>query len=486
MLTFVGLAGFLAVVYPAFLSADEVHHLDYAWRVGHGDLPRFEDGVTAPGVPPASPQSSFQHPPLTYLVLAPVVTPLLDDGRWRAAVLAGRAVVLVMGALAVVSAGWATRRVVAEPDPVLVVTAVVVAGFLNPLIGSAAAVYNDTLAVLAGIVAMGFTATILRRGPTVGTVAAVAIANAVALASRASSAVIVLVTAAAIGVAAVRSTRGRGLARRAVASLGNAAAVVAIPLVAIGWFYARNVRLTGNWIGGQPDLAVTLLGRERRSLIDVLTDLRTWARGVGTLLGLPVDPAEDAPVLWYVAFAVVVVVAGIAVARGIRRIRRGSVDQRDYLVAGLLGVVGAGAAAQFAIHVSNAGGPNSRYFLPALLSICVGAAYGLRPGRRTRGAILILFVVTNAAMLLLQTARVLQLRRFDASVGVWDAWTRGAALNGLPGVVVPLALAVVVVGIGATAVALWRLTAPRAVGRGDPLSSLGGHEIPAEVDDDMR
>lgn len=472
VLTFVSQALLLVVVYPVFLSSDESHHVDHAWRVGHGELPKFEDGVGPErGLPASSVQLTFQHPPLFYLLTAPVITPLLDAGRWRAATLAGRLAVAFIGTVSILAVAWATHRVVRRPDPMLVVGAAMVAAVVNPFVGVSASFYNDALAVLAATIALGLAATLLRRGPTAAAFVALTTVSTAGLATRASFASIMIVVALAAGVALARARPMAGVVERALAGVGGAVVVLAAPLLISAWFYERNRRLTGNWVGAVPGFA-EVLGRATRPLIDVVLDVDVWRSGVAALIVQPTTPDERSFLLWTLPLIAVVVVAALAGGRCLRCISRRNLEPTDLLVGMLLVAAAAGTIGEYLIHVASGGGQNPRYLLPALLPICLAAAYGLRGGRRTRGVLLVGFTTACAVLLLDQTVRILHDRRF-AEADVWEAWRSGAELNGLPGVLPLLLVGVLPVGIALGAGALWRLTDERPTpGRESHTSSL--------------
>jgi hypothetical protein len=463
LLVFASLAGWLIVVYPAFLSADEPDHLDHAWRVGHGELPNRLDGIRAPGLPRRPTQLTFQHPPLFYALIAPAVTPLLDGQRPNAAVFVGRVLVLGMGVACLLAVGWATRRVTRRPDPALVVGAVAVAAVVTPLIGVSAAIYNDTLAVLAGVVATGLILTMIRKEPTVWLVAALAGTCAVGFATRASFAAVVLVSAAATAVVIGRAMSQRPWLFRAVAAGVAAAVVVAVPLLTSGWFYARNARLTGNWTGVNRELS-RAIGRDTPSLLGAVLDPDVWTRGVANLFATPLAPDEGVWPVRALGLAVIVAIAVLAVLRAHRRLRSGGVESSDYLVAGLLIFVSGATFLQFAAYVSQGGGFSPRYLLPALLPICIGAAYGLLAPSRARGALVVGFVAVNAVVLVIQSTRVLQRRSFGQSVGVWRSWVLGATANDIPTIVLPVLLGSLAAGVVVLAAGLRRVTAPRPAG----------------------
>lgn len=101
-------AAAFAAVSPLNGSADEPAHVDYAYQLWHGDFPVFEDGlVLVPEGQPSPPvQFVGQHPPLYYLLLAPVVGPLVDAGHPQAAVLSARGVSLLIAIACLLALAW--------------------------------------------------------------------------------------------------------------------------------------------------------------------------------------------------------------------------------------------------------------------------------------------------------------------------------------------------------------------------------------------
>jgi hypothetical protein len=109
VLAIVGAATAFAALSKALYTSDETAHMDYAYQVWLGRLPVFQHGLLfrPPGanVPPV--QWEAQHPPLFYLITAPVVGPLINGGHWLSAVLAGRACCVVVAAACIVALSWA-------------------------------------------------------------------------------------------------------------------------------------------------------------------------------------------------------------------------------------------------------------------------------------------------------------------------------------------------------------------------------------------
>lgn len=462
VVTFMSLALLNTIVHPPFLSADEIHHLDYAWRVGHGELPQFTDGITLPAEGPRhSTQWVFQHPPLFYALLAPIATPLLDAEHWRIATLASRVLVGVVGAVGVVAIAWSSARVTAKRDPALAVGAASVAATTTAYVGTSSAVYNDSLVVLLATVCLGLAALAIRHPRPTRHIALFVLTCAAGMATRASFIAILLVAGPFVVVAFALASPSEHATRRVGRATGAAAALVVLPLIASGWFYLRNIGLTGHWTGMQAEYARDVLGRTARAPFDVVTDSVMWRRGFGGLLAQPVDVA-DTSILWRVVPTVLLAtVFALAVARAGRwvvRARWSAVWKPGVAIVMMLTLVAAAFVGMFFLYISRGGGLNPRYLLPALLPFSLAAAAGLSLVDRARGLGVVVFMVAAAFLSVEQSARLLRHRTFEPNDSAWSVWSQGAELNGIPGFAVAAMLAGAATGICMVATSLWRLT----------------------------
>lgn len=367
-----------ALAVAPYASADEAAHVDYAYQVWHGGLPVFEEGLELrpPGgfVPPV--QWVAQHPPLYYLLLAPVVGLLADAGLPVAASYAARGVSIVLFALLVVVSWWSVRQVVRPGSTLPVVTALLVActAWAARLGGSA---YNDMLTALLVTALLGLTLRSLRHGLGPRLLAGlVLIAAACALTRTSAMIVAVVCLAAALLGAVLRARLQLEPARRAVALAVAAPAAVAL---ASGWFYVRNVRLTGSITGGHPDWSTENLGRETRSLGEAVTDLGTWGELLDLFQWRDVLSAGTAAV-------VLLLVPAVAAAATLRPGARGTTpappaDPANRTLAALpvlllVGATGAVLAVQIAYTAAN-GSAHPRYLLPVVLPLCLAVGAGL-------------------------------------------------------------------------------------------------------------
>lgn len=379
-------------VSPLFSSGDEAAHVDYAYQVWRGALPVFGDGLTIQPpfgfVPPV--QWVSQHPPLYYLLQAPVVGPLIDAGDYVGAGYAGRAVNALLAGTLVVAVVWACAQLLPGRRHLWVVAAMVTAAD-SWVVRVGGSIYNDLLAALCVTLLLGVSARILRAprtGPRL--LVALSLAGAAALSTRAALAVVLLVcwTTLAVRDGIVRRS-ARALAGYAVAALGA--------VLPSAWFYLRNLTLTGSLLGGDPEWARAHLELHPRTLWSVVTDLSAWGDLVAlfSFTGLPRDLMTFLLVLAPLALLVVV------------RLHRGHVGApgtaTPWLVALLIGSAVAVLALQMQ-YATGGSGLNARYLLPIVLPLTVGVSLGLVAVPRASPVLVAAWAITAAADLTLWLA----------------------------------------------------------------------------------
>lgn len=378
VLTALLLSAVAALVQAPYVTGDEAPHIDYAYQVWQGDLPVFEDGLEhrPDGAWLAPVQWTAQHPPLYYLLVAPVVGPLAEAGHPVAAVYAARAVNVLLSGVLVLVAHGAARRICRPGSTVPAVTAFVVALMAGKsLVGGSG--YNDLLAAVFVTALFGAAAVAVRRGLDARLVLVIALLTSGAALTRLSAGVVAVVVAGVAGLAGiVRARQGRG---RWAPVAGLVVGGPAIVLAAAGWFYARNLELTGNLTGSHFDWSYENQGRSPKPLLQVLVEAVTWLR----MPNLFWWSGQQPPRTTYVMTAMVVTalvlvwipaVLALARAHGYRdRVR--DLDRRLLLLLLVLPVVV--LVAMQVVFASNGGGVYPRYLLPVLLPICLAIAAGL-------------------------------------------------------------------------------------------------------------
>jgi hypothetical protein len=196
--------------------------------------------------------------------------------------------------------------------------------------------------------------------------------------SRASLGVILFLCLAALVLwAPPRNERRRWLPART--TLVAAVAVGLATVAAAGWFYLRNLRLTGSIIGGDPEWAAENLGREPRPILDMLLDPVSLERLYGLFSYGQLPPGVSSLVLLVLPLllGVVTLARGWSSGQASRRRER-------HAVAGFLALTVGVVLVQQLMYSAGGGGLNPRYLMPILLPLVALMALGLLSVERLR------------------------------------------------------------------------------------------------------
>ena len=380
-----GASAAFATLAPVFESPDEPAHVDYAYQVWNGQLPVFQDGLLLRpnGIGPPV-QWTAQHPPLFYVLMAPVIGPLANSGHWFAAVMSARLVCVAIAAACILALAWAAAALSTTRPWSWAIAAGAVAAPVAPFVRVGGFVYSDNLAMLFSVLALGLVLRMLRRGLSPGLLTVLAAVCAAGALTRATFLVSLITATAGVVLAGYLHTHGNRVRRLSIAA---AAAIVpaAAAVLASGWFYQRNIELTGSWTGGHPEWAQENLGRSTRPLLDVATSGEFWRQQL-QLLRHPIDDGSDyGPILLSAVFLVA------AVGTLWRASRGGRPTTIQLGIAGVLLAQVAGTLMLTIAYQANGGGTVTRYLLPALLSIACALAGGIlmAPGRFAGLALLV-------------------------------------------------------------------------------------------------
>ena len=382
---------------PLFSSGDEMAHFDYAVQVWHGDLPVFEDGLQVElpwGVRPPV-QWTSQHPPLFYLLLAPVVGPLYDAGSPYLAGMAGRMVNTVIAAALCAAVMWAVRPLCGGRRWLPWIAGLAAAS--SPwVMGVGSAIYNDDIAALEITVVLGAALRLITL-PREGTDALAArtgtwwVLGVAAVAAASTRLALMPIVAVVFGALVLRGLLAPGpLPRRSW--LLRPVLIGLAMIAATGWFYLRNVRLTGTVAGGHPEWAMANTDRTSPPApLEVAADPVYWAK----LLGI-FSPGNtpDGLTLWALLVAPALLGAVLAIVLGAISRRARSAQHGAHAAGaaerpvGLPGVVMLAAVSgllitmQFVYVSAAAGNLFPRYSLPILPVTCLLIAWGLGGLRR--------------------------------------------------------------------------------------------------------
>lgn len=364
-----------AMAQPAYSTGDELVHVDYAYQLWLGRFPHFFDGpLLDPGVGyrPGL-QWVEQHPPLLYAILAPFVGPLVQSGHPVDAVLAARAVLVVMGALSVLAVRWTVRGAFPGREGVALAAALLYA-LSSWFPRQSGAVYNDLPAVLAITVAMGFLFRAVRsprtRRPVVGLALALCVASLVRFSALPLAAGLLLALA----------THRVVVLRRPLRAVVEVLACSVAVVVASGWWWYRNQQATGNLQGSRADYWVLVQGWQRQSLPEA-ADGDFWRTMLQQFFSTTfLRPVADweARAWWGVALLLLlpVVIGLVSVVADLWRARRTPELGRGTIVLlTLLGSVAVVVVTQIGYSMSS-GSDLPRYFFALVPSAAVLMAYG--------------------------------------------------------------------------------------------------------------
>lgn len=382
-----------ALAVPLFGSADEIGHFDYAYQVWHGKLPDFYQGTVVDQVKGRQipVQWVSQHPPLFYLILAPVIGPLTDAGHVLIAGMLARGVNMLIGGLAVGAVMFAVARAFPGRRAMALGAGLVTA--MSPWMqGVSGAVYNDALATLLCTTSIGVTASALRRGPRSSTWPAITALACLAGLTRLSLMAVIIPCVSAVAVEGLARGRDRDRWGRLTGPL--AAAISGVAVVATsGWFYVRNLRLTGSITGGHPEWSAEHLGRTTRDLGSLATDFSSWS----SLLGIFSTGTADPDVVFLLLVLAPCVLGTIWSLSALLHRR---VTSRDIAVVVLLGAVSMCVVAMQFKYSSGGGGLIPRYVLPIIAPLAACISAGLTGSRRATPFLVPLWAMAAATLLL--------------------------------------------------------------------------------------
>ncbi len=448
---FLSLGTIRAASDPFLYTKDEALHLDYAYQVSKLQLPTFFGGpVTHPEkdlelrykeMPDV--QWTYQHPPLYYTLLAPVVGPLIDADHTRWAVLAGRVITVLLGSFFILASAWLGYAVANRNKFVVsALTACISTGSLFVLLVSAA-IYNDILFLTLSTAAIALAITIYKqRKLDKRYILLLAFICSLGMLSRLTFAFTLLFVLLFVLLTIIRerpSTKKLGKAIVPLVVTGG------IPFLASSWFYVRNYLISGSFSGAQPEWAAENLGRPVYGFFGSLADGRFWS----SLNNLYTSFTSFlTPILLVIGLGIFFV--------ALRRIIRRKFTTTDVVTVVLSGYT-LSILIMFCGYISVGGAANARYLLPIVpvvsLVLAILVARLSSAALTTSVAAVALFTVALDA--LLHQARTTP--QDLLSEGPIAFMSNAFGFNHVPGKAFGLLLVSLVVGYCVLLVSIYRL-----------------------------
>jgi hypothetical protein len=445
---YLAVAVFAAVTLPWRGTADAFDHLDYIYQLLHGHLPApfGHEWVPAdrPGPSPVTRQWVAQHPPLFYLLAAPLAAPSLE-ADWTDAVALIRGANILVGVVGVVVLGWLGWMTGGRWRTRLAIALPAAGAATFAYVRYSAEVYNDALLTTLSVLAVALTVRMVLRGITALSLLLLSVVCILGFGTKATFVLTLVVAVVGVFLAALRHS-DRPLGRRLLRASGAAAVVLLPAVLAWGWFYARNAALSGSWYEAIPG-DVQVLDRTYRSTADVLTGPTIYVLVPKDLVGGATNHGFQA----IASSAVFAVAAALTVVVLVRRVRAGSFPSRSaWLVAGLLAAHLAGSYLIQLAHASGYGNTNWRYFLPSTATVAVLLGLGVASLGRASSITLPGLVVVMGALNVRQFL-MYGIEHAPVAVGPRDVLGVARALaaqNGWPELLPALCLAVALAAAG--------------------------------------
>ncbi|MFT4265020.1 MAG: hypothetical protein QM572_16670 [Nocardioides sp.] len=382
----------VAVSMAPFFKTDERANAAYAIAVAHGQLPTIQtpiadDPVLYPALAEVLANEyrgpshlriwTANHPPLYYVLSAPLV--MLGDAIGHPGLsLFGMRLLNGLGfALAVFLVGMLARELVPR-RPGIAVLSSAFALSCGAVTYVGGAIYNDGVATALAFLALLLGVRTIRHGVTRPRLVATAVAGAAAAATRASGIPVVAVVCLAVLAASVLADR---TPRGWRAGTLRAAAVGSVAVIAIGWFYVRNLALYGSVTASSALYQQFDRTPNGSWLLTCVTPSFYWR--LLTSLWTDGDVANQWRILAGILLAAGL--AGLAEASASRRPRgperiRFTPTTAAWGVAGLYVAANVVSVAQF---IAGGGWIHARYALPLLPLLGIAVASGLLyAGRR--------------------------------------------------------------------------------------------------------
>lgn len=357
-----------ALSQPLYGTADESAHANHAYNLWHGHLVRSLEPMTMPQVWGfrAPFDWTAQHPPLFYVLEAPLVGPLTDAGRLLAAGYAGRALSAVLAGLLVLAVMWAAKGV-APKRPDLMVAAGVLTAISPMVVPAAGLILNDNLFATWVALLVGQTVRMLRSGITTPGAVVFALVGCGALGTRLPGTVFILVCAGVLTLAWLITKP------RAPMGMVRLVAACVVPVVVNAWFYLRNREMTGNLAGARPDLVGQPgpgQNRTVRTFPEAVADPTVW-KGFFATHGFDlVNSNLAAAVLLGIPLAV-----ALAAAAALAWRRRA--DTAQILVGVLFLAIVFGVLVLQLHYVADGGGASWRYLMPVVVVTSIATGWVL-------------------------------------------------------------------------------------------------------------
>ena len=442
VVVFVSMAGFNAVSLPWGGASDSMsEHYRYVEDVvSQGDVER----------------NTFRasHPPLFYNLMAYAVGGFVEDGQVPHAVAIMRAINIAFGVLTVLALAWSGWVLGGRHRKQLAVATPALGVLITPYVITAGDIYSEPLVVLLATIGITLSALVIRDGPSVSLLVALATISVLGMGARSTYLAVLIVSILAVGVGFVVHRRG-SIAGAAAKLMAYVASVGGLIAAFLGRHYMRNIEHSGSWFRGRAKEPFG--GRDEQTVVDVLTNLDFYLAVPSGLFGMRSwggvfewNNELSLVIFFLLACGVVYLLLKNSYWKKLLQ------DKKTFLIVIMMLAVVALLYAQQFQHAVGWGNINPRYFLVGMLPIGMFMAYGAIAVSKFKGlAVPILMSIFSTGVIMHAVWFVN--RRYGYKFSEADYWVslfQGAAFNGLPPWLLLVFVATATLGIVVVAFAM--------------------------------
>ncbi len=440
---YVGVAGMISITVPWLTRGDTRQHVDYVWRLSHGDIPKWYDKIQYPPFKEdrVKFQSASANPPLFYMIHAPLVGPLLNSGHWQVAILVGRIINVVIGIGCILALAWGAWLTGGKYKEALAVAVPALAVMFYRFTRLNQDYALDALLLLVSTLSLITCIKIIQRGLNRRYMTALTLLSVLGMATKAPYLVFLVTNMLTLVYVATDSAKHISK-KHVLRAITLVSVLLFAVVVSIGWFYYFwNYKTNGGWFHSSPPGYTG--GRSYQSLTTILLN--------GKIIQL-LYAEYSRNILLSVALSATAVAGYYTLT--IREVRRYLQNPKPRAVISLLLLAFVGTLLTQVKFATGYGAINFRYLIPALFPIGLFMAYGLLRFKNLRG----LGVTLSAIFLGTSTFTAL------GGGGIRTLF-RMTAGNGLPYIYTGALLIVFMLGSLALIAALYVLTAQKPIVR---------------------
>jgi 4-amino-4-deoxy-L-arabinose transferase-like glycosyltransferase len=375
---YVGVAGAVSINAPILINGDTRYHVDYAWQLYHGDIPKRTEGIKyTPFIEifGHKPQSASANPPLFYALHAPLVGPLMDKGDWHLAIALGRVLNIILGILCIFALAWAgwvfaNKR---KSELALAIPAISVMTYRFTRLNLDYAL--DAQLVLLTTLSLVICYKLLKYGPSLKRLVIITILSVLGMATKAPYIVFLAINLFTIFTSIIINSP-KNTKRNIIRGLLISGGILLVVLVSVGWFYyIWNYKVHGKWFTARPPEYRG--GRPWKSFSQIIKSQNLWGLFYADYTRVQ-------------SISVAITTFAIAGWLTIKKINLNLLMTNRALGLTVL-VMAFGILGTFATQLEHAvgiGSINFRYMLPTIFPISWFLAYGILQFRKTHNQLL--------------------------------------------------------------------------------------------------